>query len=413
MKHNYLLFVNYRRLLHESICAFSSAHELGYKVLLIASDLPEALSPYVDKFERCKTNDLQQLLFVCDKVKNQYDIIGVPALTETAIEASSIIAARFGLVGLSIDSVSSVRNKDVMRKLTRSIDCLPSMVIDANDDVYRFIKEYGYPCIIKPINASGSTGIYYVNKKSDIDLFFSSNQSILNPTYDPTLSHNHLTFVIEKYLQGQEFSVEGFVSNREIYIAGITHKTTSEPFKLEVRHIFPAKLFSKDQDIILTKTKQYIMSLGINNGAFHLEGKFDGTDFMLIEVAGRPGGDYIASSLIYYAKEYNLYKNLLKIYANIVPDAIPDGFYKVAGVHYIMAQQEGILTGYHGIYEVLSHPWVKQVIVENAIGADIKLPPTDYRKQRLICIISTAPTHLALNQHFDWVQNTLIPIFNG
>ncbi len=408
----YILFINFRRLIRESICTFEATHYLGYKVLVIGdTQLPETLSAHVDRFMLCKTNNLDDLLLTINNIKSDIVITSVVCFTETAVESSAIIAHKLNLPGLPIESIKFVRNKDELRKRTFHIDKLPTRIIQKDTDIDSFIQEFGLPVIIKPINTSGSTGIYMINDEKDLETYYKSRASIANPIYDPTISQKQLTFVIEKYIEGQEVSVEGLVYDHKVTIIGITHKVTSHPFKLETCHIFPANLDTETKNMIEEKTTAYILALGLNNTSFHLEGKYKKQEFSLIEIAARPGGCHINSHLVPLATGYNLYKNLIKITLGQEPDPVltPN---KVAGEVFILANQEGLLKGYSNMDNILNHPWVSHVITETPIGTHIELPPKDFRKQRLLGVISTAPSHDQLIKHLEWISQTLTPVFN-
>ncbi|MCX8515070.1 MAG: ATP-grasp domain-containing protein [Burkholderiales bacterium] len=407
----YILFINFRRQFRESISAFNAAHQLGYKVLVVGdTKLPEMLSEYVDKFVLCKTNNLEELLPTINNLNQEVKIVSVVCFTETAVESSAIIAATLKLPGLPIDAIKSVRNKDELRKRTAHIDKLPTRVIVNDEDINTFIQEFGLPVIIKPINTSGSTGIYMIKDQKDLEIYYQSRVAIANPIYDPTISEKKLTFVIEKYIDGQEVSVEGFVYNKKVTIVGITHKVTSEPFKLEICHISPANVDAKTKKIIEEKTTAYVLALGLNNTSFHLEGKYKEQEFSLIEVAARPGGCHIDSHIVPLATGYDFYKNLIRVTLGIMPDSAPIPN-KVAGEIFILAKQEGLLKGYNNMDQVINHPWVSHVFTETSVGTYIELPPKDFRKQRLLGVISTAPSHEGLLKHLEWISQTLTPIF--
>jgi len=406
----FLLYINYRRLLRESIRAFEAAHRLGYSVAVLGQRLPPELSCYVDEWRQCNPASLGSLESAVEELTRCIHIAGVVCFTETAVEACAIVAAKLQLPGLPHATVPAVRDKSVLRERTQSVSGLAHRLLQNDGDLEEFIGIAGLPVIVKPVNASGSTGIYLIREPADLDVFHSTSKKIGNPTYDPTLRREAITFLAERYIGGQEVSVEGDVWRGDVTVVGITHKSTSDPYCLEVRHIFPADLDSEMRRIIEETAKGYVLALRLDNASFLLEGKYDGRRFSLIEVAARPGGDYIASHLVPLALDYDFYENLVRIAVGTAPHPPPPP-QQVAGIHYVLAKQEGRLLGYRGLEAVLDHPWVQQAIVETPIGTHIVLPPDDVRLQRLIAVISTAPNQALLTNHLDWVSKTITPTF--
>ncbi|MDF0498394.1 ATP-grasp domain-containing protein [Bradyrhizobium yuanmingense] len=406
----FLLYINYRRLIRESIRAFEAAHRLGYRVAVLGQALPPELACYVDEWRQCNPASLVSLESAVEEIRKCIQIAGVVCFTETAVEACAIVAAKLRLPGLPHASVSAVRDKSILRERTQSVSGLTHRLLQNDSDLEEFISVAGLPVIVKPVNASGSTGIYLIREPADLNVFHSTRKKIGNPSYDPTLRRETLTFLAERYIGGQEVSVEGYVCGGEVTVVGITHKLTSDPYCLEVRHIFPADLDGEMRSMIEAKTKDYVLALCLDNASFHLEGKYDGSQFALIEVAARPGGDYIASHLVPLALHYDFYENLARIAVGTAPQP-PPAPQRVAGIHYVLAKQEGRLLGYRGLEAVLDHPWVEQAIVETSIGTHIVLPPSDFRLQRLIAVISTAPSQALLTKHLDWVSETITPVF--
>ncbi len=418
MKPTYLLYINFRRLLRESISAFKAAHRLGYAVMVIGKSLPEVLQPYVDHYEYCDPSDQKMLETCIEKMIRQFVIEGIVCATETAVEASAIIGERLGLPTLSLRTATAVRDKSILREKTKTIDQHVTLLLEIENPeqllakLHAYTQSNGFPYVIKPVNASGSTGIFVVHSQKDIDRFMSAMESIENTQYDTYSRRTQTAFIVEPYLDGQEYSVEGFVFNGEVFIVGVTYKETSEPYRLEIRHVFPALLTNEDERAIHRKVEIYLHALDINNASFHLEGKLQHkqgkVDFYLIETAARPGGDYITSHLVPLALGYDFYENLARVSLKQNPQPVRERTC-VAGIHYIFAEKEGILRGYTGLDKIMEHPLVQHIFVEVPQGETIILPPKDFRKQRVIAVLSTASSHAHLQQHLDWVQETLHP----
>ncbi len=248
----YVLFINFRRLLKEAITGFEAARKLGFKVMLASSNLPKSLEPFVDKFIKVEQNTKENIL----PLIKGCDIAGVIPSTETSIEITALVAKELGLPCMPIENVRYARDKSALREKISH----PSKIIEAEEDA----RDFPLPAIIKPANSSGSTGIYVVKTKEDIEFFLQNKGYVANPSYDIALKKDKTTFVIEKYIDGTEVSVEGFVYNGKVKIVGITSKETTPEWKLEIEHIFPEKLLKNIEDLIKSKTEEIVLMLGFS-----------------------------------------------------------------------------------------------------------------------------------------------------
>lgn len=410
MKKRYILVVNLRRLTKEAYISLQAVKKQGFEVLLIANEMPKYYNSIVDKFFPTDTTNYDLTINRVKQLAQKFIISGVAAFTETAVEICSYISSELNLLGNPIESVKYSRNKLAMRKqLTKAdIEQVPHLHVTHMAQLTEGIEKIGFPVIIKPINSSGSTGIFHLTCHDDIQNFIDNSNNISNPTYDPLSRTHSLEFMIEKYIEGPEVSVEGLVFNNEIIICGITDKLTTADYKIEYQHIFPSAFSENEKLIIHTTVKKIIQCLGFNNCSFHLEGKFYKDKFYMIEVATRPGGDYIASHLIPSSTNHNYYENLVKIAAGIRPTTeylTPS----VSGIRFIIAPKEGIFSSIENWGELTQHPLVSSLFLETHIGSSISLPPNDYRLLRLCAYIVNGTTYSEVSDTLSTLANIAKP----
>ncbi len=403
-----IVFLNYRRLLRESLEAFRSAKHHGWQIVLVAQNAPDVLLDEIDFYLEADITDFEELKQV-KQILLQRPVVSVVCFTETAIEAASWLSKELGLIGLPTSAVPAARNKAEMRSRTSHIYPLKTRVDIEQDEIMPFLRDVGGRIILKPINSSGSQGIFLIESEDDLHFWKVHGQTVSAPKYDLTMKYDDIVYVGEEYINGTEYSVEGFVSKGRITIVGVTAKEVSDRYKLELQHIFPADLPISAKKNIVTDSVRYIQALGLDNTSFHLEGKLDGNKFHMIEVAARPAGDYIASHLIPNAVDYDYYGNLINVSLGVKPEK-PGPTRVITGIQFISAQVEGVFEGLNGLRKALSHPYVKHIFIEVPFGTIIKLPPENFRLQRLAAVISSAGSHAALKQHFEQVKSSLIPV---
>lgn len=411
MKTKYILVVNLRRLAKEAYISLSAIKAKGYSVLLISKEFPSYCNQIVDLFFPIDTSNYELTINRVRTLANSYCIAGVVAFTETAVEVCSYIANDLDLPGNPIEAVVYSRNKHAMRlKLVNTkVPQVPYAHIKSINELNRAIGVVGYPAIIKPVNSSGSTGIFHINSDQDIKNFERHFMNIGNPTYDPFSQTATLEFIVEKYIEGEEVSVEGFIFNGEVIICGITDKLTTPDYKIEYQHIFPSKLSESEQESIRRDVISIVKCLGFDNCSFHLEGKWHQNKFYIIEVATRPGGGYITSHLVKNATNQNYYEKLVDIAVGKNPGHCfePSSY---SGIRFITAHREGVLSSVDKWDLVSSHPLVNSLFLEVNIGSTLLLPPRDYRLIRLYAFIVSASTHSEVSSALSDLANLTKPI---
>jgi len=200
-------------------------------------------------------------------------------------------------------------------------------------------------------------------------------------------------FVLETFLDGPQFSVEGWVYDGRVLVAGITDKWTTEPFHLEYQHIHPSELPPAKVAEIVRNSELVVRTLGLDHCAFHLECKLGAEGFRVVEVAARAGGDYITSHLIPLSTGIDFYGDTIRVATGDEPCSEP-GESLHAGVRFPLARSEGQLVGSRDLDAVLRPPEVEHVILEQAPGETIVLPPLEFSRQRVAAVITRHPDYV-------------------
>jgi len=410
MKKKYILVVNLRRLTKEAYISLQAIKTQGFNILLIAKEMPSYCKDIVDNYVPVDTKNYDLTIATVKQLSKEFVIAGVVAFTETAVEICSYIANELNLPGNPVEAVKYSRNKLAMRQqlLKADIEQIPHLHIKDIKQLKDGIVNIGFPVIVKPINSSGSTGIFHLTCNEDVKVVIDNLKNINNPSYDPISRTNTIEFIIEKYIEGPEVSVEGLVFNSEVSICGITDKLTTMDYKIEYQHIFPSAFSEHQKEIIQLEVKKIIACLGFDNCSFHLEGKLYNDKFYLIEVATRPAGGYIASHLIPNATNQNYYEDLVKIAVGIRPTTQYTAK-SYSGIRFIIAQNEGVFSSINNWSDLTQHPLVNSLFVETEIGSQIRLPPKDYRSLRLFAYIVNGASYIEVSDTLSTLANLAQP----
>jgi biotin carboxylase len=388
-----VLFVNLRGVPAEDRSALVAARRLGYAVDLLAPALPPHAAGLVRDFQAVDTGDYDAALAAAVELAGRGGPAGVLTWGDLGVELTARIADRLGLPGLSPAAARRARHKVEMKAAAA-----PTGLVGRNArvtgpaDLPPALAAVGFPAVLKPAAAAGSFGIFEVRDAAQARAAYDRLAALLPDVPAPWRGGGAGELILDEYLDGPEFSVEGWVAGGAVTIAAVTDKTTTDPYHLEVRHVLPAALPGADEAAVRAGAEQVVRALGLDHCAFHLECKLTPRGVRLIEVAGRPGGDYIASHLVPLATGIDLHAACVRIACGQrPPEPEPGRLY--AGVRFVLADRPGRLAGVDGLAEALALSRVEQVFPELPPGAPVRLPPADFESQRVAAVLARAPSH--------------------
>src|ERR1700712_5425714 len=241
------------------------------------------------------TNDRAAVLAAVDSLAEGRDITGVVPGFEYFVPVAAEVAARLGLPGLAPEVAERVRDKSLMRQAlaTAGLAIPQFRVSTSRAEVEAAAEAVGYPVVVKPPRAAGSVhvsrveGVEYLRaaydllcSETDLDLGNDLGQEVL----------------VESYLDGPEFSAEGYVAGGVPTVVSITEKLLSAPPSfVELGHTVPADLPPESLRDLAGWAATVAEALGVDNALFHLEFRICGGKPFVIELGARMPGDQIAN----------------------------------------------------------------------------------------------------------------------
>jgi biotin carboxylase len=397
-----ILFLNLRRTAHEAYAALMAVRQIECDAILISDKPYELAKPLVKFLEVVDTYDHDKVIEKVQLINQQVKIDGIVTWADRDVELVARLNEMLGLRGPSRQAAYSARNKHAMLETLAPLsDLLPRYKkITDKKCLKHAVAQVGFPAVMKPTSASGSKGIFVVHSEQEALEAFKKLQAITSPDKDPIFKFYGNEILFEEYLDGNEFSVEGWVYDSEITIVGITDKLTTDPFHLEFQHIYPSNMSFDKQDTIRSNVYKIVKQLQLNNCAFHLEAKWTSQGFKFIEIAARSGGDYITSHLIPMATNLNFYVQIIKIILGKAPEKdIP--LFQYAGVRFLLAQTEGTFYGLNQVENLLDNPMIRSVFLELKSGQSVSLPPSNFATQRGAAVIASYVDYQTVAQNLE------------
>jgi biotin carboxylase len=205
------------------------------------------------------------------------------ALQEMAQVAVAEVARVVGAPGNPPDAVRRIRTKDACRAALDAAGFRQPAVrlCTGLADAEAFLAESNGPWIVKPRDAMGSIGVSQAREAAELPTAIA-----LLPDTKP--------FLVEEFVEGPEFSVEGvFIGGAPRILAVTAKEKVAPPFFVETGHVLPAELPAYQREEIERQVSAALTHLELRTGGFHVELWLTSSGVVLGEVHGRFGGDWI------------------------------------------------------------------------------------------------------------------------
>jgi biotin carboxylase len=314
-----------------------------------------------------------------ERVASGEPIAAVLAQLEMAQVAAAETAAAVGAPGNPPEVVRRIRTKDACRAaLAEAGFAQPAVRLCAGAaDAAAFLAETTGPWIVKPRDAMGSTGVSQVASADDLP----SALALLPDTG---------TFLVEEFVSGPEFSVEGvFQGGRPRVLAVTAKETVPPPHFVETAHTLPAPLPEPQLGEIEETVSAALLTLGLRIGAFHVEMWLTPTGIVLGEVHSRFGGDWIHKMLEYAIPGIELFGMIIDDMLGLPATSAPLAPSRGAAVRYL-TPAPGRVVAVEGWDEVRAHPAVLHA--ELSIGPGDEIRPIHCSGDRVGLIVVGAQT---------------------
>lgn len=345
-----------------------AARDLGMSTVVFSHDakdrvVPQAPRAEIDTFVVVDTNDRNSLTRAAAHAHAEAPISGVVSGSEFYVDAAARIADELGLPGLSVETAAAVRDKTLMRAMLEKagVQVPRYAAIDSARELEAAAQRVGFPSVLKPAAGSGSIQVTRVTTMAELSDAYRRLETNAQYVFDQPEDGRAL---LEQYLNGPEYSVEGYVVRGGVRVLSITRKLLgAEPYFVELGHVVQADLPEADQARTTAYIGEVVEALGIGLGAFHAEVRLTATGPVLIEIGARLAGDRIAE-LVTLATGVSL--RHLVVAAHTGQDAEraakrAEPAARYAAVHFFTAPGLERLSRIEGVAEAERRPHVVEV----------------------------------------------------
>ncbi|MBO4633670.1 MAG: ATP-grasp domain-containing protein [Lentisphaeria bacterium] len=347
------------------------AKELGYHV--ICSNLyPD--SPAFQWADECfvaNVLDYEKNLEFAEKTRPDAVITDQ---SDIAVRTVAKICEKLQLPGIGVETANRFSNKFMMRQFCRDhgFPCPDFCRCDTIDQAVDFYHVHG-KSILKPLDSQASRGVYIIDSEDDVKKYFS-----LTAAY----SICQKAVLIEEYIDGVEFTVDGIKTANEMVTLAISEKSHFKEYPNVASDILFSEFNDRfDYDLLRKINNSLVVAMGLPFGLTHAEYKFSKGKFFLIEIAARGGGNNISSTIVPYMSGVDSNAALIRMASGEPAGEIKvrpyDGRYvDLAFFHFA----PGIVDHINGVSLLDSDPHILEYFLAYKPGEEIVPPSDDSRR---------------------------------
>lgn len=241
---------------------------------------------------------------------------GIVAVGDRPVVLAARLNKALGLPGHPPAAAEASRNKRVMRDALRAAR-LPTpwfITVPTSADATAF-SDVPYPAVIKPLALAGSRGVMRVDTKQELLVAFERLCLLLwSPDVRLERDEAHDIAMIESFIPGQEFALEGILERGRLRTLAIFDKPDplDGPFFEETIYATPSQASVAVQERIEAAVAAAATAIGLYHGPVHAECRVNDEGVYVLEVAARPIGGLCSRALRFEPGQTSLEELLLR-----------------------------------------------------------------------------------------------------
>ena len=278
------------------------AKKLGHTVICSNLYKDSPAFPYSDFCEVANVLDKETNLKIAQKY--QPDAI-ISDQSDIAVPTVAYLNEKMGLRGIGTELASLFSDKSKQRVFCKKhgISVPDFKLCSTYEEAASFFENYE-KAIIKPIDSQSSRGVFTITKKEDI-----------KEHMEETLAWSNCRkqFLIEQYVSGDEFTIDGMIVNGKYHPMTISIKEMYEQNPNVSRmQTYSYKHPVYDYDQMREQNRLLIETAGLPFGLCHSEYKCENGRFYLIESGARGGGSNLSGKIVPFMSGLDNYEFLIR-----------------------------------------------------------------------------------------------------
>ena len=275
--------------------SFGDAAERAGIDLMFATDRCHQLDdPWRDAAVAVRFHEEDASVAAITEAAKMRPLDGVIAVGDRPVVLAARVAQALRLDGNPPAAAAASVNKTLFKRaLARAGLPVPWFFETPIDAQVASDRRVQYPCVIKPIGLSGSRGVMRANTPAELGIAATRLRALLSRK-DVRAVRSGLedTMMIEGFISGREFAVEGVMTAGTVQTFAIFDKPDplDGPFFEETIYVTPSNLDAASQQLLVTQVARAAAALGLINGPIHAECRVSNDAVYVLELAARPIG---------------------------------------------------------------------------------------------------------------------------
>ena len=356
------------------------ADRLGVEVIL-ASDRCHILDdPWKDRAIPIRFHDAAWSLQSVQQAIDGLSTDGVLALGDRSALLASVFGQALSLRVNSPDAVRTANNKLLTRERLR-VSQLPHpwfTAVTAAESAIDVAQRISFPCVAKPLSLSASRGVIRANAPQELESAMTRIRNILQWVEGRMVpDQSGIEILIEEYISGHEFAVEGLITKGKLQFLAIFDKPDplEGPFFEETIYVTPAR--NDDEERCREAVTACVKALGLTDGPFHAECRVGNDKVFVLECAPRPIGGLCSKSLSFFSPTGSIASFEEVLLRHAVMESVVDYSREesAAGVLMIPIPRDGLYQGVNGLDSARAVQFVEDIVITAKLGQRIQPPP--------------------------------------
>jgi biotin carboxylase len=366
----------------------NAAQSLGIG-LIIVSNSKHSLIPEVARGITVDFSDPLQARSTILSSIQQLDVLCVLATDDSCVDLSNQIADHLNLPHNPASTTRLTHRKDLARQALKQAGCnTPEFQVVAIKQAAEFSTEINFPVVLKPLSLSGSRGVIRANNHTQFLDAVDRIDSILEEASQSGFERENL--LVESYLDGPEFAIEGFMIDSQFHLLTIFDKPEpmTGPYFEETYYLTPSQLDNKSKQALIDEVTRCCKAYGLIHGPVHAEARITSSGTVLLELAARTIGGQCGQLI-----EFSLQQKLEELVIQGMCSRLPDLQDKAdaAGVLMIPITSSGLLKRVEGLTDAMQVKFIKDIEIH--IREGYELIPLPEGSSYLGFIFAQAPSY--------------------
>lgn len=388
----------------DQLYAIKTAKSMGLFVIVIDANPNSPGFDLADKYEVISTKDVKGIKKFIDRYqKDGKKINGVLVMGSDIPQIVAQIAKHLGTTGPSLNSALLATNKLKMKKQFKSkgIPVPWFSKVSSVRELRRIVRQRGYPLIIKPVDRSGSRGVFLLQDDSNLTKLFKKSLSF---------SFSKIV-MIEQKLSGLQISTETLMYQGKGFTPGFADRNYEYldrffPKIIENGGTVPSIVSKDDKKIIEKIVEKAALALGLTDGIVKGDIVLTEKGPFVIEIAARLSGGDFSESLIPLGSGVNIVKEAIRLALNDKPkiENLKPKWNRAVANRYFFPDP-GLIEEIKGEKKVRKKSWVKKL--EFWYKVVDKVPQLHSHADRAGVFVVEAKTRKELEKRIKWVYKNI------